>query len=47
MTSTLTTTLMVRCVLEWTVPDVCDWLDSLFMPEYKVRPICVLSLIHI
>ena len=43
LTSTLTTTFMVRCVLEWTVPDVCDWLDSLFMPEYKVRPICVLS----
>ena len=29
---------MVRCVLEWSVPDVCDWLDSLFMPEYKVSP---------
>ena len=27
---------VVRCVLEWSVPDVCDWLDSLFMPEYKV-----------
>lgn len=24
-----------KCVLDWTVPDVCDWLDSLFMPEYK------------
>ena len=25
-----------RFVLDWTVTDVCDWLDSLFMPEYKV-----------
>lgn len=24
-----------KYVLDWTVTDVCDWLDSLFMPEYK------------
>ncbi len=22
-------------LIGWTVVDVCDWLDSLFMPEYK------------
>ena len=22
---------------EWSVTDVCDWLDSLFLSEYKVR----------
>ena len=21
---------------DWSAGDVCDWLDSLFMPEYKV-----------
>ena len=25
-----------KSVLDWSVADVCDWLDSLFMPEYKV-----------
>ena len=25
-----------KSVLDWSVSDVCDWLDSLFMPEYKV-----------
>eukprot|EP00090_Calanus_glacialis_P037365 TRINITY_DN6425_c0_g1_i1.p1 TRINITY_DN6425_c0_g1~~TRINITY_DN6425_c0_g1_i1.p1 ORF type:complete len:1871 (+),score=328.76 TRINITY_DN6425_c0_g1_i1:592-6204(+) len=24
-----------KSVLDWSVTDVCDWLDSLFMPEYK------------
>jgi len=24
-----------KSVLDWSVADVCDWLDSLFMPEYK------------
>jgi len=24
-----------KSVLDWSVSDVCDWLDSLFMPEYK------------
>ena len=23
-------------LLDWSVPDVCDWLDSLYMSEYKV-----------
>ena len=23
-------------LLDWSAGDVCDWLDSLFMPEYKV-----------
>ena len=22
-------------LLDWSAGDVCDWLDSLFMPEYK------------
>jgi len=22
-------------LIGWTIVDVCDWLDSLFMPEYK------------
>ena len=26
-----------KSVLDWSVADVCDWLDSLFMPEYKVN----------
>jgi len=26
-----------KSLVDWTVTDVCDWLDSLFMPEYKVR----------
>ena len=25
-----------RSLLEWSESDVCDWLDSLFIPEYKV-----------
>ena len=41
----LTGPALVRCVLEWSVPDVCDWLDSLFMPEYKVSPTSAISML--
>ena len=26
-----------RSLLQWSENDVCDWLDSLFMPEHKVQ----------
>ena len=25
-----------KSLADWSAGDVCDWLDSLFMPEYKV-----------
>ena len=30
-----------KTLLEWSVNDVCDWLDSLFLPEYKVGYILI------